>query len=115
MPEPLVQLQVEEMKARYKISQLQLAETKALDQFHEASAQLTQICSTDYQGVVPDKGTPTQPDIKAKADPPAWMVRSFAEVTKQGPSLDKHERSCEKFTQWRTKVDPILREPIPLM
>ena len=31
MLEPLVQLQVEEMNARYKISELQLAETKALD------------------------------------------------------------------------------------
>ena len=30
---PLVQLQVEEMNARYKISELQLAETKAPDQF----------------------------------------------------------------------------------
>ena len=114
-PEPLVQLQVEEMNARYKGSELQLAETKALDQFQEASAKLTQICSTDAQGVVPDKGTPTGPDLKAKTDPPAWMVRSFAEVTKHGPSLDKHDRSCEKVSHLRTKVDPILREPIPLM
>ena len=43
------------------------------------------------------------------------MVRSFSEVTKHGPSLDKHERSCEKISQWRTKVDPIHREPIPLI
>ena len=43
------------------------------------------------------------------------MVRSFAEVTKHGPRLDKHERSCEKVPQWLTKVDPILREPIPFM
>ena len=43
------------------------------------------------------------------------MVRSFAEVTKHGPSLDEHQRSCEKISQWRTKVDPVLREPIPLM
>ena len=41
--------------------------------------------------------------------------RSFAEETKHGLSLDKHERSCEKVSQWRTKVDPILEEPIPLM
>ena len=115
MPEPWVQLQVEEMNACYKISELQLAETKALDQFQEASAKLTQICSTDGQGVVSDKGTPTVPDIKAKTDPPAWMFPSFAGVTKHGPSLDKHEWSCEKVSQWRTKVDPILREPIPLM
>ena len=54
MPEPLVQPQVEEMNARYKISELQLAETKALDQFQEASAILTQICSTDGQGMVPE-------------------------------------------------------------
>ena len=33
MPEPLVQLQVEEMNARYKISELQLAKTEALDSF----------------------------------------------------------------------------------
>ena len=115
MPEPLVQLQVEETNARYKISELQLAETKALDQFQEASAKLTQICSADGQSVVPDKGTSTGPDIRAKTDPPAWMVRSFAEVTKHGLLLDKHERSCEKVSQWRTKVDHILREPIPLM
>ena len=31
MPEPMVQLQVEEMNARYEIGELQLAETKALD------------------------------------------------------------------------------------
>ena len=78
MPEPLVQLEVEELNARYKISELQLAESKALDQFQEASAKLTKICSTDGQGVVPDKCTSTGPDIKAKTDPPAWMVRSFA-------------------------------------
>ena len=42
MPEPLVHLQVEEMNTRYKISELQLPETKALDQFQEASAGLTQ-------------------------------------------------------------------------
>ena len=92
MPEPLVQLQVEEMNARYKISELQLAETKALDQFQEALAKITQVCSTYDQSVVPDKGTPTGLDIKAKTDPTGWMVRSFAEVTKHGPSLDKHER-----------------------
>ena len=103
------------MNARYKIGELQLAETKVLDQFQEASVKLTKICSTDGEGVVPDKGTSTGPDIKAKTNPPAWMVRSFAKVTKHGPSLDKHERSCEKVFQWRTKVDPILREPIPLM
>ena len=113
MLDPLVQLQVAEMNAQHGISELQLAETKALDQFQEASAKLTQICSTDGQGVVPDKGAPTGPDIKAKTDPPAWMVCSFAEVTKHGPSLDKHKRSWEKVSQWRTKVDPILREPIP--
>ena len=62
MPEPLVQLQVEDMNARYQNSELQLAETKALDQFQEASAKLTQICSTDGQGVVPDRGTHTGPD-----------------------------------------------------
>ena len=92
MPEPLVQLRAEEMNARYKISELQLAETKALDQYQEASAKLTRICSTDGQAVVPDKGTPTGPDVKAKTDPPVRMVRSFAEVTKHGPSLDKQER-----------------------
>ena len=43
------------------------------------------------------------------------MVRSSAEVTKHGPSLDNHERSREKVSQWRTKVDPILRVPIPVM
>ena len=115
MPEPLVQLQIEEMNARYRISELQLAETKVLDQFQEASAKLTQICSTDGQVVVPDRGTSRGPDIKAKTDPPAWMVRSFAEVTKHGPSLDKHDWSCENVCQWRTKVDPILKEPILLM
>ena len=36
MPEPLVQLQVEQMNARYKSSELQLAETKVLYQFQEA-------------------------------------------------------------------------------
>ena len=115
MPERLVQLQVEEMNACYKSSELQLAETKALYQFQEASAKLTQISSTDVQDVVPDQGTSTGPDIKAKTDPPAWMLCSFAEVTKHGLSLDKHERSCEKVSEWRTKVDPVLREPIPLM
>ena len=113
MPKPLVQLQAEEMNARYKISEL--AQTKALDQFQEASAKLTQICSTDGQSVVPDKGTSTEPDMQARTYRPAWMVRSFAEVTKHGLSLHRHERSCEKVSQWRTKVDPILREPIPLM
>ena len=115
VPEPLVQLPAPEMNARYKISELQLAETKAPDQFQEASAKLTQVCSTDGQGVVPDKGTPTGPDLRAKTDPPAWMARSFAEPSKHGPSLDKHKRSCQKVSQWRTKADPILREPIPLM
>ena len=115
MPEPLVQLQVEDMNARNKISELQLPETKALDQFQEASAKLTQICSTDGQGVVADEGTSTGADIKRKTDPPAWMVRSFAEVTKHGASLNKHEWSCKKVSQWRTKVDPILREPRTLM
>ena len=115
MPEPLVQLQVEEMNARYKISELQLAETKALDEFQEASAKLTQIYSTDGQDVVPNEGTPTGPNLKAKTEPADWMVRSFAEVTKHGPSPDKHERSCEKVSQWRTKVVPILREPPPVM
>ena len=43
------------------------------------------------------------------------MVRSFGEVTKHGLSFEKHERSCEKVSQWRNKVDPIHREPIPLM
>ena len=43
------------------------------------------------------------------------MVRSFAEVTKHGPWLDKHAPFCEKVSQWRTKVDPILREPKALM
>ena len=43
------------------------------------------------------------------------MVRSFAEVTKHGPPLDEHERSYEKFCQWLSKVDPVLREPIPLI
>ena len=70
MPQPLVQLQIEEMNACYKISELQLAETKALDQSQEASAKLTQICSTDGQGVVPDKGTPRGPDLKAKTNSP---------------------------------------------
>ena len=115
MPEPSVQLQVEEMNARYKISESQLAESMALDQFQEASAKLTQICTTDGQGVVPDEGTATGPDIKVKTDPPDWIVQSFADVTKHGPSLDKHERSCEKVSQWRTKVDAIIREAIPLM
>ena len=55
MLEPLVQLQVEEMNARYKISELQIAETKALDQFQEASAKPTQIWSTDGRGVVPHR------------------------------------------------------------
>ena len=59
MPEPLVHLEVEKMNACYKISELQLAETKALDQFQEASAKLTQICSTEGQGVVPNRGTST--------------------------------------------------------
>ena len=113
MPEPLVQLQVEEMNARFRISELQVAETKALDQLQEASAELTQTCSTDGWGVVSDKGTPTGPDIKAKTDPPAWMVRSFAEVTMHGSSLDKHEGSCNNVSKWRAKVDPILKEPIP--
>ena len=36
-------------------------------------------------------------------------------MTKHGLSLDKHERSCDKVSEWCTKVDPILREPIPLM
>ena len=115
MPELLVQLQVGEMNTRYKISELHLAQTKALDQFQKASAKLTGICSTDGQDVVPDKGTPTGPDIKPKTDPPAWMVGSSAEVTKHGPLLDKHERSCERVSQLRTKVHPILREPILLM
>ena len=115
MPEPLVLLQVQEMNARYKMSELQLAETKALDKFQEASAKLTQMCSTDGQGVVLDEGTSTGPDIKAKTDPPAWMVCSFAEVTKHGSSLNKHERSCQLVSQWRTIIDPILREPVPLM
>ena len=43
------------------------------------------------------------------------MLRSFADVIKHGLSPNKHERSCEKVSQWRTKVDPILREPILLM
>ena len=115
MPEPLVQLQVEEMNARYKSIEVQVAETKALDQFQEASGKLPQICSTDGQDLVPDKSTPTEPDIKVKTDPPAWMVRCFTELTKHGPSPDKHERSCEKVSQWCTKVDPLLREPISLM
>ena len=115
MPEPLVQLQVEEMNARYKISELQLAETKALDQVQEASAKLTQICSGDGQDVVLNEGTATGPDLKAKTEPPDWMVRSFADVTKHGPLLEGHEPSCENVSQLRTKVDPILREPIPLM
>ena len=50
---------------------------------------------------------PTGPDIKAKNDPPSWMVCSFAGVTKHGPLLDKHK--------WRPKVDPILRKHRPLM
>ena len=115
MPEPFVQVHVEEMNTHYTISELQRAETKALDQFPDASAKLTQICSTDGQGVVPDQGTSTGPDIKAKTDPAAWMVRSFAEVTKDRPSLDKHERSCKRVSQWHTKVHPVLREPISLM
>ena len=36
MPKPLVRLQIQKMNARHKISELQLAETKALDQFQEA-------------------------------------------------------------------------------
>ena len=115
IPEPLVQLQVEEMNACYKISELQLAETKALDQFQEASAKLTQICSTDGQDVVPNEGTPTGAALKAETKPPDWSICSFAQLTKHGPSLDKHGRSCKKVSQWRTKVDRILREPIPLM
>ena len=115
MREPLVQLPFQEINARYKISELQLAEPKALHQVQEAPAELTQICSTDSQRVVPDKDTSTGPDIEAKTDPPAWMVCSFTAVTKHGPSLDKHKRSCERVSQWRTKVDPILREPIPRM
>ena len=115
MLEPFVQLQVEGRIARYKISKLQLAKTEALNQFQEASAKLTQICSTDGQGVVSNKSTPTGAESKAKTDPLAWMVRSFAEPTKHGPSLDKHERSCKKASQWCTTVDLILREPIPLM
>ena len=43
------------------------------------------------------------------------MVRSLAEVTKHGSSLDKHEQSCGKVSHWRTKVDPILGRPIPLI
>ena len=78
MQEPLVQLQVEEMNAHHKISELALAETKALDQVQEVSANPTQICSTDGQDVVPNKGTPTGLDLKAKAEPPDWLVRSFA-------------------------------------
>ena len=85
MPEPFIQLQVEQMNARNKITELQLAPTKAPDQFQEASAELTKICSTDGQGVVPDKGTPTGPDLKARTQPPAWMARSFAYVTKHSP------------------------------
>ena len=115
MPEPLVYLQVEEMNACYKITELQLAETKALDQVQEASAKLTQLCSTDGQDVVPNEGTPTGPDLKGKTEPTVWMVRYFALVTKHGPSLDKHEWLCEKVSQWRNKVDPILREPILFM
>ena len=42
------------------------------------------------------------------------MVRSLARVTIHGPLLDKHERSCKKVSQWHTKVNRILREPIPL-
>ena len=38
VPEPLVQLPAEEMNARNKISELQLAETMALDEFQKASA-----------------------------------------------------------------------------
>ena len=91
MPEPLIQFQDDEMNERYKINELQLAETKDLDQFQEASAKLTQICSTDGQVVVSGKDTPTGPDLKAKTDAPAWMVRSFAEVTKHGPPLNEHE------------------------
>ena len=115
MLEPLVQLQVEEMIACYKISELQLAEANALDKFQEASAKLTQVCTTDVQGLIPDEGTPTETDVKAKTEPPAWMVRSFANLTKHGPSLNRHQRSCEKVSQWCPKVDSILREPIPLM
>ena len=73
------------------------------------------MCSTDGQGVVPDKGTSAGPDIQPKTDPPTWMVGSFTKVTKHGPSLDENERSCKRGSQWRTKVDPILREPTPLM
>ena len=29
--------------------------------------------------------------------------------------FNKNEQSCEKVPQWRTKVDPILRKPIPLI
>ena len=94
---------------------MQLAEIEALDQFQEASAKLTPICATDGWGVVPDKSTPTGQVIQAKTDPPAWMVRSFTKVTKHGPSLDNHEWSFKKVSQWRTKVDPILRELIQLM
>ena len=115
MREPLVQLHFQDINARYKISELQLAETKALHPVQEAPAKVTQICSTDGQRVVPDKDTSTGPEIEAKIDPPAWMVCSFTAVTKDGTSLDKHERSCERVSQWRIKVDRRLREPILLM
>ena len=65
-PEPLLKLQIEEMNARYKISELLQTETKALDQFQEASAKLTQICSPDGQGVVPDKGAPQDQTSRQK-------------------------------------------------
>ena len=100
MPKPLDQLRVEEMNAGYKFSELQLAETRSLDQFQEASAKLPQICPTDGQGVVPGKGTRTGPEIKAKTDPPAWVVCSFAEVTQHGPSLDTHEQFLSGAPRW---------------
>ena len=52
LPKPLGQLQVEDMNARCKISELQIAETKVLDQFPEASAKDIKICSPDGQDVV---------------------------------------------------------------
>ena len=57
---------------------------------------LTQICSRDCQNVVPNDDTPTGPSLKVNTKPPDWMVRSFAEGTSHDPSLDKHERSCDK-------------------
>ena len=111
MPEPLVQLQVEEMNARYKISELQLAETKALDQFQEASAKLTKICSTDGHGDLPDKGTPTGPDIKAQTDPSAWMVRSLAEVPKHGPLLTSTNTHAKKFLSGAPRWIPYSESP----